>query len=71
LPIDIYPRNKDGYSLTNITNMEQDKMALLLWARANRILLEQDNNFNNNGFRKDIMEDPSKLVFWFDFLSPD
>ena len=71
LSIDFYPKNKEGVSLTNITNMEHDKNALMLYARANRILFEIDNSFGEDGFKKDVKEQPDKLKFWFDFLPPD
>lgn len=66
-----YPTNKNGESLCNITDMDDDKMAFVLYAQANGILFERDSNYDDNGWNKNINNAPEKLDFWFDFLTSD
>ena len=63
-----YPINKDGVSLTNLLDMSKDTNQLLLWAQAYQILNKISKDIDQTiHFNKNVVIDPSKLIFWFDF----
>ena len=67
--IEEYPKNKQGYDLTNIQDFSKDKNGLILWAQANNKLTGINKNINQiTHYNNKIYNDPANLIFWFDFL---
>ena len=69
IPIKNYPKNSYGDDLTNVKDFSKDINQLFLWAQAYNILYKQNKDIDiNTHYNKNIIQDPTNLIFWFDFL---